>query len=98
VRDEFLTANLTYKHVAGGNDRVTGMPLPEEYLPGPGGKVKGSSWPDLTFEAPDGSRIRINTVDTKINGAMDAREQRNFDRIFEQTWEPIIAVPKPKRN
>jgi hypothetical protein len=57
---------------------------------------KGSSYPDLTFEAPDSSRIRINTVDTKSNYLMTPREQANFDRIFDQTKEPIIAVPKPR--
>lgn len=75
---------------------MTGAPLPEEYIPGAGGGRKGSSFPDLTFEGPDGSRIRINTVDTYVDGEMTTREQSNFDRIFDQTLEPIIAVPKPR--
>jgi RHS repeat-associated protein len=94
-RDRFLDANPDYEHVAGGTERATGRKLPEEYIPGPGGGRKGSSYPDLTFEAPDGSRIRINTVDADQGGVMTTREQANFDRIFEQTGEPIIAVPKP---
>jgi hypothetical protein len=93
-----MDANPKYRHVAGGRDRFTGESLPEEYLPGPGGARKGSSYPDLTFEAPDGSRIRMNTTDTLVDGTMTTREQANFDRIFEQTLEPIIAVPKPKVN
>jgi hypothetical protein len=96
VRDDFLDTNPDYKHVAGGRDRVTGAELPEEYLPGPGGGRKGSSYPDLTFEGSEGSRIRINTTDSRVDGTMTPREQRNFDRIFDQTNEPIIGIPKPK--
>ena len=91
-----MEANPNYRHVAGGRNRVSGASLPEEYIPGPGGGRRGSSYPDLTFEAPDGSRIRINTVDTRSNGSMTAREQANFDRIFNQTSEPILAIPKPR--
>ena len=75
---------------------MTGAQRPEEYLPGPGGGRRGSSFSDLTFEAPDGSRLRINTVDADEMGVMTPREQRNFDRIYEQTGEPIIGVPKPE--
>ena len=59
VRDEFLDANPDYKHVGGGRDRLTGAEIPEEYLPGPSGGKKGSSYSDLTFEGPDGSRNKI---------------------------------------
>jgi RHS repeat-associated protein len=96
-RDRFLDANSEYRHVGGGTDRVTGAPVPEEYLPGPGGARRGSSYPDLTFEGPEGSRVRVNTVDTGAAGDLTKREQTNFDRIFEQTEEPIIAIPKPKK-
>jgi len=96
-RDRFLEANPEYVHVRGGTDRATGAKVREEYLPGPGGGRRGSSYPDLTFEAPDGSRVRLNTVDTDAAGNMTTREQANFDRIFEQTLEPVIAIPKPKK-
>jgi hypothetical protein len=75
--------------------RSRGLQIREEYIEGPNGGSQGSSYPDLTFEAPDGSRIRIHTVDADQVGNMTPREQANFDRIFEQTGEPIIAVPKP---
>jgi hypothetical protein len=29
---------------------------------------------------------------------MTKREQAGFDRIFDQTQEPVIAVPKPKKS
>lgn len=96
VRDEFIDANPSYRHVAGGRDRVTGQPIPEEYIPGPGGGKKGSAYPDLTFEGQDGSRIRINTVDTDAIGDLTLREQQNFNKIFVLTEEPIIAIPKPR--
>jgi RHS repeat-associated protein len=95
VRDDFLRANPRYKHVAGGTARADGRKLPEEYLPGPNNEKKGGSYADLTFEAPDGSRIRINTVDTESNGVMTVRERENFDRIYNQTGESVIAIPKP---
>jgi RHS repeat-associated protein len=40
IRDQFLDANPDYRHVAGGRDRVTRAPVPEEYIPGPGGGKK----------------------------------------------------------
>jgi hypothetical protein len=96
VRDEFLEANPDYQHVGGGRDRVTGADLPEEYLPPLDGGRRGASYPDLTFQGTNGERIRINTADTKLDGTLTPREQANFDRIFEQTGEPIIGVPKPR--
>ncbi len=96
IRDKFLDANPEYRHVAGGRDRVTGAEIPEEYIPGPGGGRWGSSFPDLTFEGLNGGRIRINSTDTLVDGSMTSREQGNFDRIFDQTGEPIISVPKPR--
>ena len=74
---------------------MTGSQLREEYLKLLAGGPRGGSYPDLTFEAPNGSRIRIDTVDTLVDGSMTARELANFTRIFEQTGEPIIAIPKP---
>ena len=49
----------------------------------------------MTFEATDQSRLRINTTDTRSNGATTLREEINFNRIFDQTNQPIISVPKP---
>jgi hypothetical protein len=37
-------------------------------------------------------------VDTDVAGCMTKREQAGFDRIFEQTQEPVIAVPKPQKT
>jgi hypothetical protein len=97
VRDDFLRANPNYRHVAGGTSRVTGEKIREEYLPGADGGRKGGSYADLTFEAPDGTRIRINTVDVDANGAMTLRERQNFDRIHNQTGQTVIAIPKPSQ-
>jgi hypothetical protein len=94
VRDEFASANPSYRHVAGGTKAVTGDRLPEEYIRGQGRGTRGSLKPDLTFEGPNCDRIRINTVDTNRFGEMTPREQRAFDRIFEVTGEPTIALPK----
>jgi hypothetical protein len=93
-RDKFLEANPEYQHVAGGRDQVTGAELPEEFIPGPNGGAKGSSYPDLTFEGPTGNRQRINTVDADKNGIMTDRESINLYRIYEQTGEPVIGIPK----
>jgi hypothetical protein len=96
VRDEFLAANPGYSHIAGGRDANTGLPLKEEYLAGPGNSRTGSARPDLTFEASNGAKLRINTYDSLSNGLPDAREQANIDRIFELTGgETVIGIPKP---
>jgi hypothetical protein len=96
VRDEFLDANPDHRHIAGGRDRITGADIPEEYLPPLDGGRRGGSYPDLTFDAPDGGRVRFNTTDTQVDGTLTLREEANFNRIFDQTGEPIIAVPKPR--
>jgi len=49
--------------VGGGRDRFSGDDIVEEYIPNPNGGKRGGSYVSLTFEAPDGSRVRINTVD-----------------------------------
>ncbi|REJ64954.1 MAG: RHS repeat-associated core domain-containing protein [Planctomycetota bacterium] len=98
VRDEFLDANPDYQHVAGGRDRLTGAELPEEYLPPLDGGRRGGSYPDLTFQGPDGGRVRFNTTDTLADGTLTSTERINRDRIFEQTGEPIITVPKPRQH
>jgi hypothetical protein len=67
----------------GCTDRATGAKVPDEYIPEPGGNRKGSAYPDLTFQAPDGSRIRINTTDANQAGELTKREQQGLDKIFD---------------
>ena len=96
IRDEFLRNNPDYRHVGGGTDQKTGLKVPEEYLRPSAGGRKGGAYADLTFEhRVTRQRIRINTVDVEAGGWMTDREAANFDRIFELTNEPIIALPKP---
>jgi hypothetical protein len=94
IRDEFLSANPQAKLVRGGRDPSTGIEIPEEFIPGARGGRRGSAFPDLTFEFPDGSRIRVNSYDALIDGSPDPRELANFNRIFELTGEPIVGIPK----
>ena len=96
VKDEFLAQNPKSKHVAGGRDAITGQELPEEYIPGPFGSRKGSSFPDLTFEDQAGKRTRINTVDVGSNGQITPRELSAMNRIFKRTGEIIIGIFKRK--
>jgi RHS repeat-associated protein len=95
VRDQFLDNNPNYRHVGGGRNRVTGDDIREEYLPNPSGGRKGSSYADLTFEGPDGSRIRINTYDSNMIGLPSARETEAADRLFRNgRGSPVVLVPK----
>ena len=96
VRDQYLDESPDLRHIGGGTDRVTGNKVPEEYIPGPGGSRTESSYPDLTFEAPDGSRVRVNTVDANAKGVWTKREADNANRMYNQTGEPVIAIPKPR--
>ncbi|MDR6523070.1 RHS repeat-associated protein [Variovorax paradoxus] len=76
--------------ITGGGGR-----LPEEYLPGPGGARKGSSYPDITAEK-DGRTLRVNTVDTRADGVTPTtRETTNAERIRQQTGEHLLLIPKP---
>jgi RHS repeat-associated protein len=71
--------------------------FPEEYLSGPGGARRGSSYPDITATKNDRT-LRINTVDTLKDGLRpDARERRNALRIRAQRpGDHLILIPKPK--
>lgn len=78
--------------ITGGGNR-----LPEEFLPGPGGGRKGSSFPDITA-TKNGRTVRVNTVDTRANGVTPTtREAANAARIRSQTpGDHLLLVPKPK--
>ena len=78
--------------ITGGGNR-----LPEEYLPGPGGKRKGSSFPDITA-TKNGRTVRVNTIDTRVDGVTPTtREAANAARIRSQTpGDHLLLVPKPK--
>lgn len=66
----------------------------EEYLPGPGGARKGSSYPDITA-TKDGKTLRVNTIDTRADGVTPTtREATNASRIRQQTGEHLLLVPK----
>ena len=70
--------------------------LKEEYLPGPNGARKGSSYPDITA-TKNGKTLRVNTVDTYADGVTPtAREASNAARIRSQTGEHLLLIPKPK--
>lgn len=71
--------------------------LPEEYLPGPGGARRGSSYPDITAEK-NGRTLRVNTIDTRVDGVTPTtREANNAARIRQQTGEHLLLIPKPKK-
>lgn len=74
-----------------------GGELPEEYLPGPRGRRRGSSYPDITA-TKDGNTLRVNTIDTRADGVTPStREANNAARIRSQKPDDtVILVPKPK--
>lgn len=74
-----------------------GNRYPEEYLPGPGGSRKGSSFPDITA-TKNGRTLRVNTVDTRVDGVTPTtREATNAARIRAQTpGDHLLLIPKPK--
>jgi RHS repeat-associated protein len=72
-----------------------GGKLPEEYIPGPGGARKGSSYPDITA-TKNGETLRVNTIDTRANGVTPTtREANNAARIRSQKPDDTMTtVPK----
>ncbi|WP_370146118.1 RHS repeat-associated core domain-containing protein [Streptacidiphilus sp. EB129] len=93
VRDELLDANPDWVHVAGGTDRATGAPLPEQTIFGPNGEPRR---PDLSFILPDGSPFFVNTVDTLSDGVTaDSRELANAIDINMWGGGPVLMIPKP---
>jgi len=78
--------------ITGGGGR-----FPEEYIPGFGGIRKGSAYPDITA-IKNGRTIRINTVDTLVDGyTLSRREALNAARIRRlRPFDHLITIPKPK--
>src|SRR5437667_6231844 len=75
-----------------------GAGKPQEYIPGPGGAKKGSSYPDVTA-TKDGKTVRVNTVDTNKNGTLTARERRNANKIQQaRPNDQFTTVPKKHRH
>jgi RHS repeat-associated protein len=90
VATEMEMRGWTITH-GGGPSRA----LKEEYLPGPGGARKGSSYPDITA-TKNGRTLRVNTVDTRADGITPTtREATNAARIRQQTGEHVLLIPKP---
>lgn len=73
---------------------TNGAGKPQEYIPGPNGARKGSAYPDVTA-TKDGETVRVNTVDTKKDGALTPREQRNAEKIQQaRPNDQFKTVPK----
>lgn len=98
-RNRFLADNPDWIHSFGGTDLVTGEPKAELFVPGHGGGVLGSTWPDLTFQKPDGTFHHHNTVDTHSDGiTLTTREMGNLLRLQElRPLDTTSTTPKPKR-
>ncbi|WP_052311592.1 MULTISPECIES: LamG-like jellyroll fold domain-containing protein [unclassified Actinoplanes] len=97
VRDDFLAANPGWSHKNGGRDAVTGDDMPEYYVPGPSGGVRGSSKTDLTFQHDEtGALFHINTVDTLADGKTPTmREVDNMWRFHQQSGgHQVWMIPK----
>jgi hypothetical protein len=91
-----LDAKVAEDLEAEGMTVTHGGGKPQEYIPGPEGGRRGSSYPDVT--ATDGKKtVRVNTVDTNKNGSLTSREQRQAQKV--QTARPddeFRTVPKRK--
>lgn len=95
VRDQFLRDNPGSRHVGGSTDRITGDKISETYLP-PNTQLastrKGSSFVDLTFDMPDGTKVYVQTVDKGSMHGMSLREWDNANRIMRQDPNAIIIT------
>ena len=69
---------------------------PEEYIPGPGGARKGSSYPDITAQK-NGETLRVNTIDTRADGYTPTkREAISAAKIrLQKPDDVLILIPKP---
>jgi hypothetical protein len=84
LQHELMDANPGWTHVAGGT-------RPQRVVRGPNGERR---FPDLTFEAEDGSRIYAQTVDMDPDGTPTIREFENALDIEEWGRGPVIMIPK----
>ena len=84
-----------------GWDIIGGSGLPEEYIRSASGARRGSSYADITAQK-EGKTLRINTVDTLVDGVTpSARERRNAQRMRENLRSRgedahVLLIPKPR--
>jgi RHS repeat-associated protein len=78
--------------ITGGGGRMK-----EEYLPGPGGGRKGSNWVDITA-TKNGKTLRINTVDTRLDGKTPTTREANAALSIRKKTpgDHLVLIPKPK--
>ena len=97
VRDEMLSVNPDWEHVAGGRDAATGARLPERAVVDPTDPIH-RRFPDLTFRLPDGSDFYVNTVDTEGRAGMKTATERELSAALDiSLWGsgPVLMIPKP---
>ena len=78
--------------ITGGDDN-----LKEEYIPGPNGSRRGSSYVDVTAKHPSMGTVRIDHVDVRADGFPTPRELRNAIRIGNDRNCFVCLVPKGPR-
>ena len=76
-----------------------GAGKPQEYIPGPGGARKGSTYPDVTG-TKDGETVRVNTATTRADGqTLTKAEQQQVNKInAARPNDQLRIVPKPKKS
>ena len=77
--------------VTGGGGR-----LPEEYLPGPGGGRRGSTFVDTTATR-NGKTVRVQTVDTRADGVTPTTREANAAariRAQQRPGDHTVLIPK----
>ncbi len=75
----------------------------EEYIKSAAGTRKGSSFVDATVELSDGTKVRVQTVDTLKDGVTPTkREMRATEKLIRnleakgESSPNVILVPKQK--
>ncbi len=79
--------------VTGGLNRGS-----ETRFPNPNGGSRGSRYSDGSAVDRDGNGFQVQTVDTRADGSLTAREANAARDIAERSGQPVVCVAKERCN
>ena len=79
---------------ASGGEVRAGLGGKEQHFPGGGPGNRGGRFSDGTIADANGNQVQVQTVDTRADGSLTARESAAARDIAERSGDPVVCVAK----
>ena len=79
---------------ANGGEVRAGLGGKEQHFPGGGPGNRGGRFSDGTIADANGNQVQVQTVDTRADGSLTARESAAARDIAERSGDPVVCVAK----